>query len=368
MISRRKVVSIANYDPLQEKMFQILNEKGKVLTDLEPDLPAKDLRNLYKLMLTTRIIDTKALKLQRQGRMGTFAQSLGHEACQVGSAYAVTKKDWVVPYFRDLGTYIVLGFPLRQWFLYWMGNEKGGIIPEHLNIFTITVPVGSQLPQAVGLGMAINIKKDKIAVLSTFSDGATSEGDFHEAMNFAGVYQTPNVFLCYNNQYAISMPRAKQTASKTLAQKAIAYGFDGILVDGNDVLAVLTATKEALKKARQGRGPTLIEAYTYRMSNHTTSDDALKYRTAAEVEEWKKKDPIDRFRIYLKNKDLWDEDFEAEIINEAETFVEKEVKEAEKTPRPSLEELFIYLYADLPDKLKEQLDALKAEVQEEEQR
>ncbi|MFC2165604.1 pyruvate dehydrogenase (acetyl-transferring) E1 component subunit alpha [Acidobacteriota bacterium] len=359
-------MTISNYNPLKGEMFQILNEKGEVQTDIAPDLSDDELRKLYRFMVTTRIADTKALKLQRQGRMGTFAQSLGHEACQVGSTFAVTKKDWVVPYFRDLGTYIVLGFPLRQWFLYWMGNEKGGVIPKDLNLYTITVPVGSQLPQAVGLGMAINIKKDKIAVLSTFSDGATSEGDFHEAMNFAGVYHTPNVFLCYNNQYAISMPRAKQTASKTLAQKAIAYGFDGLLVDGNDVLAVYAATKEALEKAKQGRGPTLIEAYTYRMSNHTTSDDALKYRTEEEVKEWEKKDPIDRFRIYLENKDIWSDDLEAEIVKQAEAFVEKEVQEAEKTPPPSVEELFIHMYEDMPLKLKEQLEELKTEVQENE--
>ena len=356
-------MSIFDYDPLKGEMFQILNAKGEVQTEIEPDLSNDILRKLYSFMVTTRMADTKALKLQRQGRMGTFAQSLGHEACQVGSASAVTKGDWVVPYFRDLGTYIVLGFPLRQWFLYWMGNEKGGIIPKDLNLFNITVPVGSQLPQAVGLGMGINIKKDKTAVLSTFSDGATSEGDFHEAMNFAGVYHTPNVFLCYNNQYAISMPRAKQTASKTLAQKAIAYGFEGILVDGNDVLAVYAATKEALEKARQGRGPTLIEAYTYRMSNHTTSDDALKYRTEEEVKAWERKDPIDRFRSYLKNKDIWSDDLEAEIVKEAEAFVEKEVQEAEKTPPPSVEELFIHVYGDMPLKLKEQLEELKTEVQ-----
>lgn len=357
-------MSIANFDPLKGEMFQILNAKGEVRTELEPVLSEEDLKQLYRCMVTTRIADTKALKLQRQGRMGTFAQSLGHEACQVGSAFAVTKEDWVVPYFRDLGTYVVLGFPLRQWFLYWMGNEKGGIIPGNLNLLTITVPVGSQLPQAVGLGMAINIKKDKIAVLSTFSDGATSEGDFHEAMNFAGVYHTPNVFLCYNNQYAISMPRAKQTASETLAQKAIAYGFDGVLVDGNDVLAVYSATAEALDKARKGKGPTLIEAYTYRMSNHTTSDDAKKYRSDKEVNEWKQKDPLDRFRVYLEHKGLWNETFEADIVDKAEAFIEHEVKAAEETPPPAVEELFSHVYAKMPPKLKEQLEELKAELKE----
>ena len=180
---------------------------------------------------------------------------------------------------------MTLGLPLKNYYMYWMGNEEGMRIPEDLNIFTLAVPVASQLPHAVGVGMAVKMKKDSIAVLTTFSDGATSEGDFHEALNFAGVYKTPNVFVCFNNQYAISMPRAKQTASRTLAQKALAYGFEGVLVDGNDILAMYAATKKALEKVRAGKGPTLIEAYTYRMSDHTTSDDASKYRSKDEVEE-----------------------------------------------------------------------------------
>ncbi|MBN1224593.1 MAG: pyruvate dehydrogenase (acetyl-transferring) E1 component subunit alpha [Candidatus Aminicenantes bacterium] len=347
-------------------MFQILNEKGEIRTDLEPKLSSDDLKDLFRLMLTTRMADSKALKLQRQGRMGTFAESLGHEACQVGSAYATSKEDWIFPYFRDLGTYVALGFPLRKWYLYWMGNEEGMNIPENFNLFTVTVPVGSQLPQAVGLGMAVNIKKDKIAVLSTFSDGATSEGDFHEALNMAGIFKTPNVFLCYNNQYAISLPRDKQTASKTLAQKAIAYGFNGILIDGNDVLAVYTVIKEALEKARTGKGPTLIEAYTYRRSNHTTSDDASKYRSEEEVLKWEKKDPIDRFRIHLRNKGIWSEEFENDLTKEAAGMIEREVREAEQTPAPSIEDLFIHTYATMPPKLKEQMEETKAEFDGEE--
>jgi pyruvate dehydrogenase E1 component alpha subunit len=358
---------IEKYDPLKGEMLQILNEKGDVKKDLEPKLSKGDLKKLYSFMVTTRVADTKALKLQRQGRMGTFAQSLGHEACQVGSAYALETNDWTVPYFRDLGTYVTLGFPLKYWYLYWMGNEEGMHIPKEFNLFTITVPVGSQLPQAVGLGLAANLKKDRIGILSTFSDGATSTGDFHEALNFAGVYRTPNVFLCYNNQYAISMPRSKQTASKTIAQKAIAYGFDGVLVDGNDVLAMYVATQEALNKAKNGDGPTLIEAYTYRRANHTTSDDASKYRPAEEVEAWEKKDPIDRFRIYLKTKGLWNESFEKQVQKDAEEQVEKEVRDAEATPSPPIEDLFSHTYSDIPQKLKEQMDELKAGLNEDDQ-
>jgi len=357
---------IKKYDPLKGEMLQILSEKGEVKGDLEPKLSAEDLKKLYTFMVTTRVADSKALKLQRQGRMGTFAQSIGQEACQVGSAYALGANDWTVPYFRDLGIYITLGFPLRYWYLYWMGNEEGMRIPEEFNLFTITVPVGSQLPQAVGLGLAANIKKDAIGVLSIFGDGATSTGDFHEALNFAGVFKTPNVFLCNNNQYAISLPRSKQTAAKTIAQKALAYGFEGILVDGNDILAMYVATQEALDKARNGDGPTLIEAYTYRRADHTTSDDATKYRSGEEVKSWERKDPIDRFRIYLETKGFWDEEFERRVRTDAEKHVDNEVKEAEATPSPAIEDIFSYVYSDMPPKLKEQLDELKTGLHEDE--
>lgn len=355
---------IEQYDPLKGEMLQILDEQGQIKTKLEPKLSNGELKRIYSCMVTTRVADMKALKLQRQGRLGTFAPSLGHEACQVGSAFPIKKEDWAFPYFRDLGMYVTLGFPLKNYYLYWMGNEDGMRIPPELNIFTIAVPVASQVLHAVGAGMAANIRKDKIAVMCYFGDGGTSEGDFHEGLNFAGVFNTPNVFVCYNNQYAISVPRAKQTASKTLAQKAVAYGFEGVLVDGNDVLAMYVAAKEALEKARSGGGSTLIEAYTYRMGDHTTADDASRYRSEGEVKEWVKKDPIERFRIYLKNKDLWDDAFEKRIQEEAATLVEKAVEEAEKTPLPAIEELFVYTYKNMHSNLKEQLEELRAFLRE----
>lgn len=357
---------IEQYNPLKGEMFQILDEKGQIESVLEPALSDEELKKIYAFMVVSRQTDLKAFVLQRQGRMGTYAPSLGHEACQVGSAFSLKKSDWVFPYFRDLGMYITLGFPLKNYYLYWMGNEEGMRIPDDLNIFTLAIPVGTQLPQAVGAGMAAKIKKDKIGVLCTFSDGATSEGDFHEALNFAGVFKTPNVFVCYNNQYAISLPRAKQTASKTLAQKAIAYGFEGVSVDGNDILAMYTATKEALEKARAGEGPTLIEAYTYRMANHTTSDDASKYRSEEEVKKWEKRDPIERFRIYLNNKGIWNESFERKVQEEAEATVNSAVEEAEKTPSPSIEEIFIHTYKNMTPNLKEQLEELKVYLKERE--
>ncbi len=342
-----------------EDMFQVLAEDGRAAPEREPKLPASDLQKLYSLMAITRVADLKALKLQRQGRMGTFAPSLGHEACQVGSAFALQPKDWVFPYFRDLGTYITLGLPLRNYYLYWMGNEEGMRIPAGLNIFTISVPVGSQLPHSVGCAMAMKYGKERAAALAYFGDGATSEGDFGEALNFAGVFRTPNVFICVNNQYAISTPVRQQTAAKTIAQKAIAYGFDGIRADGNDVLAMYVLTKEALEKARTGGGPTLIEAFTYRMSNHTTSDDASRYRTEAEVNEWSRRDPIERFRLYLKAKGLWDEPFESRVQKEADDLISKAVEEAESTPPPRPEDIFIHTYKEMTPELNDQLAELR---------
>ncbi|MEW5900536.1 MAG: pyruvate dehydrogenase (acetyl-transferring) E1 component subunit alpha [Acidobacteriota bacterium] len=350
---------IGQYDPLKGERFQILAENGKARPDLEPKIPASDLQKIYSLMALTRAADVKALKLQRQGRMGTFAQSLGHEAAQVGSALAVQKKDWVFPYFRDLGTYVTLGLPLKNYYLYWMGNEEGLRIPDDLNIFTISVPVGSHLPHAVGCGMALKYRNEPAAVLAYFGDGATSEGDFHEALNFAGVFRTPNVFICFNNQYAISTPIRKQTASPTIAQKAVAYGFAGILVDGNDVLAMYAAAKEALEKARSGGGPILIEAFTYRLGDHTTSDDASRYRTEAEVIEWAKKDPLERFRIYLKDRGLWDEAVEHRVQEEAESLISKAVEEAESVPPPRPEDVFAYTYKNMTPALNEQLSELR---------
>jgi pyruvate dehydrogenase E1 component alpha subunit len=349
---------IEQYDPLEGKRLQILSETGAVDAKLEPELSKEDLRKIYSLMVTTRLADLKALRLQRQGRLGTFAQSLGHEACQVGSAMAVGDKDWVFPYFRDLGMFITLGLPLKSYYLLWMGREDGNRIPEGLNIFTVTVPVSTQLPQAVGCAMALKYRKQEAAVAAYFGDGATSEGDFNEALNFAGVFRAPVVFLCINNQYAISTPVTKQTAAPTIAQKAVAFGFPGIRVDGNDVLAMYAASREALEKARSGGGPTLIEAFTYRMSDHTTSDDASRYRAKDEVGQWAEKDPIARFRSYLKGKGLWDEDFEKRVDQEAEATVNAAVEEAESTAPMPPEDYFIHTYKDMPPQLKDELEDL----------
>jgi pyruvate dehydrogenase E1 component alpha subunit len=341
-------------------MFQLINAEGHATSGDIPDHYDGDtLRQIYSLMLTTRLADEKAFKLQRQGRMGTFAPSLGHEACQVGSALALEREDWFFPYFRDLGSYITLGYPLELYYVYWMGNERGSELPEGLNIFPLSIPVASQIPLAVGAAMAAQYKGHHQAVLCTLGDGATSQGDFHEGLNFAGVFKTPNVFVCYNNQYAISLPRKRQTSSATLAQKAEAYGFEGILVDGNDVLAMHTQVSAALDKARRGQGPTLIEAYTYRLSNHTTSDDAGKYRSEEEARDWEARDPLKRYRSYLAGLGLWNDAFETNVRAEADSLIEKAVKKAEGMDPPSLEDIFRYTYASLPPHLEEQLAELR---------
>ncbi|RPI97256.1 MAG: pyruvate dehydrogenase (acetyl-transferring) E1 component subunit alpha, partial [Candidatus Aminicenantes bacterium] len=342
---------IERFDPLKGERLRILDDEGRAAPDLDPGLADAELRTLYERMVRTRAADAKALKLQRQGRFGTYASSLGHEAAQVGLASAMAREDWFFPYFRDLGAFLTLGYPLADYYHFWMGNEAGMRTPDGLNIFPISIPVGSQVPQAVGAGIAIKHRKLGAAVVTTFGDGATSEGDFHEGLNFAGVFGTPNVFVCVNNQFAISVPRSRQSAAPTLAQKAVAYGFPGVQVDGNDALAVFTAAREALATARAGGGPTLIEAYTYRMGDHTTSDDAARYRTKEEVQEWERRDPLARFRLYLGHKKLWDEAYEKDVQAAASEFVEKAVAEAEARPQASVEDVFAYTYSSMPPDL-----------------
>ncbi len=340
-------------------MLQILNEEGKVRPGAGTALGEADLRKIYRLMVLTRTADAKALKLQRQGRMGTFASSLGHEACQVGTAFSLRPEDYFFPYFRDLGIYLTLGYPLADYYHYWMGNEAGLRTPDGLNIFALAIPVASQIPQSVGAAMAARRLKRNNAVVCTFGDGATSEGDFHEGLNFAGVYRTPNVFVCYNNQWAISTPRSRQTASATISQKAEAYGFPGVQVDGNDILAVHAAVSGALDRARAGDGPTLIEAVTYRMGHHTTSDDATRYRPEDDLKAWEPRDPLRRFQIYLRERKLWDDAFEKTVQDDVAAAVEKAVAEAESRPVASLEDIFAHTYKVMPPALEEQLAELK---------
>jgi pyruvate dehydrogenase E1 component alpha subunit len=351
----RKVLESFNVSYLQ-----VLDAEGNLDRDLEPDLPPDSLRLLYRTMLLSRQLDLRMLSLQRQGRMGTFAPLMGQEAAQVGSAFALELTDWLVPSFREAAAYIMRGLPLKDILLLFMGREEGNVIPKDQRILPVSIPVASQLPHAVGLAMAAKIRHDPCAVLVYFGDGATSEGDFHEACNFAGAFQAPVVFLCQNNHYAISMSRERQTRARTLAQKAIAYGFDGLQVDGNDLLAVYVATRDAVARAKAGKGPTLLECVTYRMSMHTTADDPSRYRKKAEEEEWQKHDPIPRFREYLKTKELWSEAWQTSLEQEIEALIRQAVEEAEADREFDPADMFDHVFATKPPHLKAQQEELRA--------
>jgi pyruvate dehydrogenase E1 component alpha subunit len=336
------------------KYLQILDENGNCDEKIKPKISDDVLKEMYKFLILTKTFDEKALKLQRQGRMGTYAPMRGQEACQIGSAFAMEKNDLVFPAFRENGVYLIKGVPAEMLYRYWIGDERGMQIPKGINILPVSITVGAHLPHAAGAAMAFNYLNQKNVSIVYFGDGATSEGDFHTALNFAGVYKAPCVFICQNNQWAISTPVKEQTASQTIAQKAIAYGIDGIQVDGNDVFAVYKATKEAIDKARRGEGPTLIECFTYRLADHTTSDDAKRYRNEADVVEWAKKDPITRFERYLTEKKIINPVLIGKIKAESEQQIERAVKTAESAKPQTPTEMFDYLYENLTEEMKEQ--------------
>ncbi|MBY0546243.1 MAG: pyruvate dehydrogenase (acetyl-transferring) E1 component subunit alpha [Candidatus Obscuribacterales bacterium] len=348
--------------PIQLEYLSILDENGVVDKELEPKLEAAQLKDMFRWMLFARRVDERLLKLQRQGRIGTFPQSTGHEAISLGSAVNITKEDWHVPAYRELAGFLYRGWTLEGILIYWMGYEEGARPPEGVNDTPIAVPIASQLLHAAGMGMAANIIGDKKVVMTYFGDGATSEGDCHEALNFASVFQAPVVFVCLNNQFAISVPLSKQMHSETIVQKAVAYGMPGIKVDGNDVLAVYAASKEAVERARNGGGPTLIECLTYRYTPHTTADDPSRYRSDEETQRWIAKEPLIRFEKYLKAKGVLT-DAEVKVIDsEIETRINEAITNAEEaTKRPPLSDplvMFDHLYKDLPPHLQEQRDEL----------
>jgi len=349
-----------DYHPLKGKMFQMMKPDGTLESGQMPLISDQETLALYQKMVFIRLADQRALMLQRQGRLGTYAPIWGQEACQIGSTRVLEKGDWVFPAFREIGAALMMGIPLKAVFLYWMGNEEGSQAPRGINILPVSIPVGTHPPHAVGVGWGAKLKGEKIVAIVYFGDGATSKGDFHEAMNFAGVFKTPTIFFCQNNQFAISVPRKIQTASQTIAQKAIAYGIDGIQVDGNDLFAVYAATKEAVEKARAGGGPTLIEGVTYRFGPHTTADDPTKYRRDEEIEPWKPLDPMVRLKLYLKEKGLWNEEVEQRLTEEAQKEIDQAVKDAEDVPAPNVEEIFKYVFEEMTPPLKEQLEYLKA--------
>ena len=341
------------------KYLQVLDEHGKVDKKLEPKIANNVLIQMYTNMLRARMFDQKCIKMQRQGRMGTFAPVTGQEACQVGPCTALNKTDWFVPAFRELAGFLTRGASMKNIAIVMMGNEIGGQGPKGSRDLNTAVPVASQTLHAVGLAHAMKYKNENSAALCFFGDGATSEGDFYEALNWAGVYSLPVIFFNQNNQWAISLPRKEQTHAETLAQKAIAGGIEGLQVDGNDILGCYVATKRALDKAKKGKGPTLIEGLTYRMEMHTTADDPKKYRSEKEVKEWAKKDPILRFEKYLTHKKLLNTKKIKKIQEEAQKEIDQAMKDAEAAPLPTLKDMFQYIYAEMDPYLEEQLAGLK---------
>jgi len=340
----------------QVEHLSILDSEGNLDTALEPKLTDTDLRSLYRAMLLGRRLDERMVRLQRQGRIGTFAPTKGQEAAQIGSIFSLRPTDWMVPSFRETAAMIWRGWPIEKLLLFFAGRLEGGQPAPDQHDLPITIPVATQLPHAVGLAYAAQYRGDDVVVMAYFGDGATSEGDFHEAMNFAGVWHVPVIFICQNNQWAISVPLKKQTHSRTIAQKALAYGLPGLQVDGNDVLAVYAATREAVERARAGDGPTLIECVTYRLGVHTTADDPTKYRSEAEVAMWEQKDPLTRFRAYLEKRNLLEEGLEQRVDEE----IAEAIRRFESTPPPDPLVMFDHAYAELPPDVQAQRDAMAA--------
>lgn len=349
-------------------LYQVVGPDGEISNPEDSMIPSDELLSGYRSMVLTRILDEKLVTLQRQGRMGTYVSCAGQEATQVGSVMGLSKKDWIFPMYRDLGIAVQAGVPTETILNRMFGNSadelKGRDLPNLLGwrkykIVSFAAPIASHLPLATGFAHAARIRKDPIVTLSTFGEGATSSGEFHVAMNFAGVYKAPTIFICENNQYAISVPVKMQTASKTIAIKGRAYGIEGILVDGNDLVAVYSIVMQAADKARRGDGPTLIECLTYRLGAHSTADDWKKYRSQEEVELWRSRDPIKRMKLYLENKrKIWSESEDQKFRAEAESKVNSVINSSEHLEPPKRETLFDDVYSERPWNLKEQLESL----------
>ena len=339
--------------------IRYLAEDGSLLAD--PPVGTDRARALFAAMVVARTYDRKASALQRQGRLATYAQFEGQEAAQIGSAAALRADDWMVGTYRDAAAMWHQGYGWEQLFLGRMGDERGGSPPEGVNVLPPSITVGAHMIHAVGLSWAERLMGSDRIALTYFGDGATSEGDFHEAMNFAAVFSTPTVFLCQNNGWAISMSRADQTRSETIAVKAVAYGMPGVLVDGNDALAMLAVTTEAVERARSGGGPTLIEALTYRVGPHTTADDASRYQPEEEVREAWKREPLARLGRYLRGEDLWSDEQEEELQRELAEVMEKSLRAYAERPKDKPTAMFDHLYARLPEAFLEQYDQLAGE-------
>ncbi|MCL5106062.1 MAG: pyruvate dehydrogenase (acetyl-transferring) E1 component subunit alpha [Candidatus Marsarchaeota archaeon] len=333
--------------------IQVLDEQGSVDLELIPkEITDEKIVEMYKQMLFARMVDAKAVNLQRQGRIATYAPLYGEEAVQIGSAMAMSDKDFFVPNFRQHAVFFNKGLPLETFFIYAKGYEEGMIVPKEIKAFPWIVPVSTQIPHAVGIAFAQKYKATGSAVVTYVGDGGTSEGNFYEGLNFAGVFKIPLVVIIENNQWAISVPRSYQSAAQTLAQKGIAAGIKCIQVDGNDVIGVYKAVKDALESAR-GNVPVIVEAVTYRLGMHTTSDDPSKYREKAEEDAWKAKEPFIRLNKYLRARDAWDDAKQAQAEQEFSAIIDQAIAKAEAF-KPDPKSMFEHVYSFMPDVLEQQ--------------
>jgi pyruvate dehydrogenase E1 component alpha subunit/2-oxoisovalerate dehydrogenase E1 component alpha subunit len=356
-------------EPVQDLdmgLLRVLRDDGTA--DPGNSLPKETLLRGYREMRRLRLIDARMIMLQRQGRVGFYGACTGQEAVPIATALALEAHDWVFPALREQSVMLVRGFPLAAFIAQVFGNSgdvlKGRQMPSHhsgrvVNQVSWSSCIGPQIPQAVGCAWAMKIKKTKSVSIGFCGDGATSQPDFHNALNFAAVFRVPCVIICQNNQWSISVPTSRQTASQTLAIKGRAYGVPSVRVDGNDLLAVCKVVRDAFTSARAGEGPTFVEAVTYRIGAHSTSDDPTRYRSDAEVEEWKKKDPLDRLRKHVVFRGLLDDARDAALERELQEEISLAVKKVEELPTPARSTLFEDVYATLPWNLVEQRDALE---------
>ena len=343
------------YNPIKNKEFQIMDHKGKIVAkDLMPAIDDDKLLKAYKDMLFARTADLQIVSYQRQGRIYTYPPNYGQEAITGAAGAVIRQNDWLVPAFREIGTMMAKGVSLKEIFLYYMGYEEGSNFKNAEQVLPVSVPIASQLLHAAGIGYAIKYNGEDKVVFAFVGDGGTSEGDFHEALNFAGVWKVPVIFIIQNNQYGISTPVKMQTASTSLAVKSVAYGVKGLQVDGNDFLAMYRALEESSKLCLSGEGPVLIEAVTYRKGAHTTSDDPTKYRTKEEELLWEERDPLKRLKSYLISKELWSDKEEEKILPQYREEVDRQFLEAENFGEYKKEDVFVHLYSEMPDDLLEQ--------------
>jgi len=342
------------YDPIKKKMFQVIDDDGNIINKKWfPELSDEHLLKAYWDMVFAREADLMTVNYQRQGRIYTYPPNYGQEAIAAGIGAVMREDDWLVPAFREMGAYLAKGATLTELFLYFMGHEDGSRFVKAKNFLPMAVPIASQLQHATGIGYELKYNKKDEIVYAVVGDGGTSEGDFHEAVNIAGTWKVPVIFVVQNNQYGISTPTAVQTASDSIAIKAYAYGVKGLQVDGNDYFAMYSALKHAADHAIKGNGPVLIEAMTYRKGAHTTSDDPTKYRTKEEEDSWEVKDPLKRFKAYLVNtkKLKTTKKEEDKIITQYKKEIDRHFVEAENYEPYPLDDVFKYMYEDMPDDL-----------------